>query len=445
MSSGISRDAAISSIIDENARQAGVSPEDYRTTWGDKGVNVYNRVAPKDRTPKMVEAYNSYTSSKKNFSTMRSMYKDFGLDDVKIDAVGVPIKYNGKDLVLSKSDITDLAIYSQGEASTFGTLVGVDPTVRLRSKQALARLKSKGLEDVADQIMRTVTSVPKYSKEPITGIMRGLRQGISNIIPEMSTSDQAIVASSVGMVLDKLNSSEYMDGLTSRVAAIQNKYGILPNRKGKLLTGDSETDKQTVYDIRRIAGAYNSGQRMNMSGDFSGFLENLPTSNKLDEIGLEYQVTLDANSNPLVEVVLYDNKGERAGGMTLQPDEAYNNFGININNLYEPPTVSLLKNYISSKGNKTSDGPVNEKSTYRSGDSYFQKEDFPNLSNLNDVDVQVNYEKFNGKYFPYVYVNNGKVDNIVPLSGMEDLNSSLSGLQSIMGPDFIQKVLNAAK
>ena len=203
------------------------------------------------------------------------------------------------------------------------------------------------------------------------------------------------------------------------------------------MTGDLETDRATLAKLKRWGGEYVSLQG-NLSPDFKEFNKSL--SNNPSENNIGARTIFDENNNPMVEVISYDSEGKRKAGITLQPEQAAK-INIDLGTLYESEEASALRNKLNFNNYQSSAGDPTQVSTYISGDSWYDKTDLPMMKNNTTFDVQSNVVFSNGKYYPFLYINDGKTKPVVrQLKGDENLENVLSSLKSI-DPTIVQALL----
>lgn len=448
MAKGNTREQSISILLDNAASINKESAEAFKSRWGIQAETEYNKLAPKDVTPDLKDAYDIYKRGKRNFENASFMMKRFNdateanlnssftRESLTGDIKPQKVKLYGKEYNLSKEDIYDLAVYLRGNQSSLGFLN--DTGVHNAAKAAAARVKARGNEPLLEAILRqNVTSGGPLGA--ITMATRVLGHPIKNITDNFyRDSDLDIDLSQVMKVYNKIDNDEYENGMTKKAEIIKNLYGIKPNLKTGVLTGDTETDKATIFDLRRFAGAYTAGQKQNLSHDFSGFANSI--SGSIEKMNIEAQVIMDVNNNPQIEIVSYDADGERIAGMTIQPDEA-TSIGLDVNSLYEPREVSLLKNYINNKGNQTSSGNPKEVSTYISGDAYFEKPNFRGMAG-SPYDVKANVTLANGRYYSHIYVSDGTKRTVYTGPGSENLTDVYINLVQNVTPAWAQAILS---
>jgi hypothetical protein len=451
MNKGLTQNQAIKKALDDMASKSKMAPEAFRVKWSNAAVTKYNSLTPqeKEKNPQIVSQYNAFKTSKRNFDGVASVKSEIdrltNTDQSKVkqeaDALGwVPkeqvIAFNGRQVKLSKDDVYNISLFALGRGSVFGGLL-VSDVIRQKSNNAKKRLQANGLLDVAEYIVDNVRMQPgQVLKNPITAIGAGARRiwtdlGQNNMMSTLGLTSQVMRVGQMMVDTDLAGTS------TKRAEIIKRAYGIQPNLKVGILTGDNETDLNTLYNVKRFAGAYTAGQKMNYSGDFSSFASSLDDDPKKNN--LEAGITLDANNNPVIEIISYKDDGSRAGGMTIQPDEAAK-LNLDINSLYEPKDISILRNKINFNRGKSSAGDPTEISTYIQGDAWYEKSDFPALVK-SKIDVKGNIiQGSDGNYYPYIYVSDGVSRKVRMLPGDPSLQGAVYKMKDV-DPTLANKIL----
>jgi hypothetical protein len=452
MNKGLNQNQAIKKALDDMAQKAKMSPEEFRVKWSNAAVTKYNSLSneQKEKNPQLVNQYNAFKVSKRNFdglATVRNQIDkltntDQGKTALQADVLGfIPkeqvITFNGKQVKLTKDDVYNISLFALGRGSALGALA--PDVIRQKSNSARKRLEAKGLMDVATYVVDNMRTSPgQLLKNPVSGIGSGLRQ-LWNDPTGANTTQTVVLTGQVGQITKMMMDTDIEGTSRKRAEIIKNAYGIKPNLKVGIMTGDTETNLNTLANIKRFAGAYTAGQRMNYSGDFSNFASSLNDDPKKNN--LEAGITLDANNNPTIEIISYDGDGNRAGGMTIQADEA-EKLNLDINSLYEPRDVSVLRNKLNFNKGKSSAGDPTLIETYVQGDAWFEKSDFPALAKSKDIDVKGNIIKgTDGMYYPYVYISDGKSKpKVRELPGDPSLQGALYKMRDV-DPTLASKIL----
>lgn len=449
------RKEAIKIVLNELAERRNMPVEDFMAQYTNKATTTYNNLSPeqKAKNPLLADQYKMFTSAKRDFDGLASVKKTVDAETAKMFGSSVSkdltmrdikpqtIQVNGKQYNLSKDDIYDMAVYLKGNLSSFGTLTN-DEGANSAAKSAEARLAARGNGELIDDLLSSKILNRAYRGGPLTFAVSaakglfGLKEAWKGLRHPGDTDDPY---GQVGKVFDLIDNDQYTGAIKGKAAIIKNAYGMKPNLKVGLMTGDAETDRQTLYNISRWAGEYGTkaGEKLNVSPDFEGFRSGLnedPSKNTFSA-----QTIIDQNGMPQIEVVLYDPKDKkRLGGMTIQPDEAAK-INLNVNNLYEPKSISILRNKINFNDGKTSAGNPSDKTTYTQGDVYFDDGDFNNLRN-SGFSAKGNIVYSNGMYYPFVYVQDGNGSKVRQLPGDPDLQVCVSRIKGL-DPTLAKKIL----
>ena len=458
--SGNTPQQAVKVLLDNTARQNKESPEELRTRWGKIADVKINKMmaSPNKVNNELKDNYRIYKNSEKTWKNElalkqsvdkqtedklgSSVFRELATADIKPQK----IKLGEREYDLSKSDIYDLGIYLKGHENSFSTLgLVTDKGVRNAGRAAAKRLEQKGYGDLLEAaitgpgvktsgfITQAMRGAPGFAI-PFVGGLTSAASYLGKKTGQMYSGPgaESVDWSQVKKVFNIVDKEEYSKGIKDRADIIKRTYGIQPNLKAGVLTGDTETDKATVFNLKRLGGAYTTGQAQNLSSDFDEFMNTISGDKavKIEDLNLEAQVVMDANNNPQVEMVAYDGTGARKAGMTISPDEALNNFNIDVNRLYEPKEVSTIRNILNTTGKQTTRADVSDRQTYINGDSYFEKNDFPKMIN-SPYDIKANIRESNNLFYGYIYVSDpndpsrSKVVNTQGASSLTELYTNM--------------------
>ena len=450
MSKGMKREEAISLMINNAAKASGQSPEEFKTRWADKATTEYNKLTPEEKAarPVISDTYTAYRNSKRIFDgelivkqkideQTKNELGEVGKKIAMTDFKPQTITYKDKNYTLTKDDMLDLAIYKKGNLGFMQSIFAGEDTKLLEqeSKMALARLAKRGKAELAEayehdesrskdegfyNIIKNIKDIPdriRYQSEGTGGATRNWGQ--------------------VKATENILNNHLYDEGVKRKAEIIQQHYNIAPNRNIDILTGDNETDRGTLAKLKRFGAEAVTGAG-NLSSDYKDFNKSL--SNNPSENNIGARTIFDADNNPVVEVVSYNSEGKRVAGITLQPDQA-SKLGIDLGTLYESKEASAARNKMNFNNNQTSAQDPSKVSTYISGDSYYDKTDFPGMKGNTNFDVQANIQFSNGKYYPFLYISDGKTPpKVKQLDGDENLENLLLTLKSV-NPTIVKKLI----
>jgi hypothetical protein len=422
----VGRERAIESVLNEIAQKEGFSEfSEFRQVKLDESNSRINEKGYANVPKDLADAMAIYKNSKETYDNNKFI-KD-KLDDLDKTAASQvisslltgdeikpqTIEFRGDKINLSKQDIVDLGIYIRGNKHVWG--FAIDSNVRDSAKIAENRLRDSGKGVIVDYIYRNAMA----GISPVTKVARTLRSPIESIVDDWSrlTGTTKFDFSQIGKVYDALNTDAYTDLLGSKNEIIKNNLSVSPNLKKGLLTGKAEVDNRTLENLQRIAGSYVSIG--NISPDHKKFIENISKVTDPKKITLDLQ-TKNIGGQPVAEVVIRDESGNRAGGLTIQEDEL-RSIGVDISGVFVPNNITSLQNRINISGNNsTSYGNVNDINTYLNANPhnvYFQKSagDFPLLSNFTDYDVMANIVYKNNAYYGKIFVRDMKNNKVFPI------------------------------
>ncbi len=459
MSGGMKRDAAISVMINNAAKAAGQSPEEYKSRWTTRATAEYNKLTPEQKAARPIigDTYQAFRNSQRIFESELTVKKrideqtkaelgEVGQKIAMADFKPQTITYKDKKYTLTKEDMLDLAIYKKGDLGFIDSFFGGDEAKALEqeSKMALSRLNKRGkgalaeayLDDNEDVIIDNNGIGTKVENLSFWQSAKNLAKIPTRLMYESERSPSRNWRQ-VHAVEGIMNNQAYSQGIQKKAEIIQQHYGIAPNRNIDIMTGDNETDRATLAKLKRW-GAESVTGAGNLSPDYEEFNKSLSNDPSKNTIGA--RTIFDESNNPMVEVISYDSEGKRKAGITLQPDQAVK-IGIDLGTLYESRESSALRNKLNYNNYQSSAGDPTQISTYVSGDSWYDKTDFPMMKNNTTFDVQSNVVFSNGKYYPFLYVSDGKRKSVKQLDGDENLENVLTTLKTAVNPTFVQGLL----
>lgn len=462
---GNSKDKAIDIILKQDAEKQGMNELDFANTWGNKAVQEINRAGGVVRED-LLMSYNAYTSSKRSLEDLQVMKNQ--VDSITASQTDASIlnilsgneikpqtiKFRGKDVQLSKEDIVDLGVYARGYKHIFG--FAIDEGARQAADAAYKRLERQGKSNIADYLLRTtatgetkrdsgggflataqqILGAPSIFGSSILGGISGLARQFASPIESLRDDWNALIGdtsfdkSQVEKVFDGLNNDQFSKAVSTKSEILKNVYNINPNLKASLFTGNSEADRNTLGNVKRLAGAY-AAAGQNASSTFDDFSSLVSGITDPKDLNLEVEAFDAGGGQSQFMITAYGDGGKSS--MVIQPDEA-SRFGLV--NPYVSNPVSILQNRINARGGRTSYGNPDTKDTYINGDSYFQKTrgDFPMLIN-SPYNVMANITNSNGMYYGKVLVQDpatGRSSNIftTPPADLETIYNSIRSLDN---------------
>jgi hypothetical protein len=463
---GNTREKAIDIILKQDAQKQGISDVEFRTKWGDRTTQSINRNGA-IVNEELQNAFSLFNVSKKSLEDMQfmknrndeitasqtdqSVLKILSGDDIKPQT----IKFRGKDIQLSKQNIVDLGVYARGNKHIFG--FRIDDGARQAADAAYKRLEREGKGYLGDYILRNasmgdddvLSQVGGFFGAPgmfdiVNAVSKTVRQ-IGSPVETFRDDWNAAVGdtnfdfSQVGKVFNGINNDFYSQGLSAQAENLRKFYDIPSNAKSSLLTGDPETDRKILIDVKRLAGAYKASNQ-NLSGTFSDFSGLVSGVTEAKDLNLEVKSYPTGGGGAQFQIVGYDKEGKEVA-MTIQPDEARN---LGLRSPYVSNPISILGNRINSNGGQTSYGSADVNQTYINGDAYFQKvnRDFPGLVD-SPYNVMANITTSNGVYYGKVFVQDPATGKIAPIftTPASDLETIYNSLRS-MDNNFVRSIIS---
>lgn len=456
ISNGIPKEQAITTLI-ENAKPPGQTMEEFKARWTNKGIQNIQKLSPAtlNKRSDLRDAINIYRSSLGEFGDISAIRNQVvtttanvvGQDAMKEASLAnvkpVTGTYQGKKFTLSPADQYDLSLYLKGNQTILGFLT--DEGVKKAGDDAGRRLANKGLDFLLDQTLEYAANrkdlVGRFDTP--TNIVRGTKSYVGSVADlgrRMLGGESKYADVDLGFlkgIMPKLDNKVISKVYETQAKVIKDHYQIDPNLKLPLLTGDAETDRNSIANIRRFASNYATSGK-NVSGDFSGFGDALADKDFFEKGGtIEAQIVTGKDNQPMVEIVAATPDGGRKGGMVVAPDEAMLRLGINPNSIYQPKETRIIKSKMSSLGGKTSQGNPNDKTAYYNGDTQYKKGDFPNFAKVPNVDLEANLKYENGKYYAILYYKDPS-NSVTPyvLPGNSDLQKVITSMKSLTVSDL---------
>jgi hypothetical protein len=469
MANGRTKEEAIKILLD-NATPQGSTPEEFRTGLTEKAMGIFNRLSPEKKQKQhiLADAVNRYEIASKSFGLQKETRDQIleetktivGEDVMKESALSnlkpLDFNYQDKKYTLTPRQQFDLALYSKGNESILGFLI--DEGVKKAGEEAGRRLSGEGLGFLLDEARiatgnQRLSSLNDVKRDNITGSRfdipnRAFQTGKAIWRANMNVFSKVMGKGSIISDLDWPMIKKVMEKIDDKVLSktyetqsnlINQYYSVYPNLKQGLLTGDAETDRQSLYTLRRFAATYTTAEK-NLSSDFDEFAKSIGDKDFLDNGGIiETKIIRDSNNEPLVEIVASTPAGGRQGGMTVSMDEAKKIPGISLDKLYEPEHIKDLKQLIDKNGGQSTPNNPLDSSTFYTGKNTYTNNDMPAMRGT-PYDVKANIVKSNGLYYGVYLVQDG--DEIVPRQtrGYTNLEKLDAGIRKT-SPLYIQEII----
>jgi hypothetical protein len=460
---GKTREQGIETILKNTANNNKEPYVDFINRWSDKVVNEL-KTKPGGVPPALGDAYQLFKKKQKTFQSISQeaadvdsqVAKEVGTDLLKVindvDIKDTPMKFQGKDVVVTKEDFYDLAIYAKGNVTVGGYFD--DKVHKENAKAAEARLTNRGkaflLPTVLDKFATSTLSPSGILKDWKTTI----RQGVE-LLPftdqvylrnpkgyQVNVDTKGDFENNLKKVYNVINTEASAKALTRKAELLKSKSFFKPDVKMPILTGDAETDRQTLNDIRRWTLDYGrSGKNLAVSGELDGMLEAI--KGDLSDISLEAKTMTGPGGKKVIQILGTDLKTNKSGSIVIADDEA-KGLGIDPSGLYESDEITNVRRAIRRNPlGSTTMLDAGDVSTYlKQNGSYFEKFEFPRMVGNPNYDMQANIVKANDMYYAYIYTStaNGGKRNVQALPGDPNLEVVVNKLKSL-GPEFAQAAL----
>ena len=462
MALGKTREQGIETIL-KNTANANKEPyTDFITRWSDKVVTEL-KTKPGGVPPALGDAYNLFKKKQKTFQSIsqesadvnEQVAKEVGTDLANIinnvEIKDTPMKFQGKDVIVTKEDFYDLALYAKGNVTVGGYFD--DKIHKENAKAAEARLTSRG----KSFLIPTVLDKFATSYLSPSGVLRDFKTTARQAVELLPFTDDVYLRNPKGWqvnvdtrgdfennlkrVYKVIDTEASAKALTRKAELLQSKSFFKPDVKMPILTGDTETDKQTLNNIRRWTLDYGkSGKNLSVSGELDGMLEAI--RGDLSDISLEAKTMTGSDGKKVIQILGTDLKTNKSGSIVIADDEA-KGLGIDVSGLYESDEVTNVRRALRrSPIGSTSKLDPGDVSTYTKADSYFEKFEFPRMVGNGNYDMQANVVKANDLYYAYVYTStaDGGKRTVKALPGDPNLEVVINKLKSL-GPEFAQAAL----
>jgi hypothetical protein len=438
----LSQGAAINIFLKQQAKKAKMDISSFRATYSVKAKIAMDAKEKKDGVPPVIkDLYNNIQSTRKVFDTENSnriqrekaslkTVESLGLDKDFANIKPQVVEYRGQKVALSKQNQIDIATYLAGKTNLVKKHWS-DPALVDAANQAKRRLDKAGIGELAERYLQTERM---GSANPITrtvGTMSEIGSGLKDLFTEGSTTAlDAKNQAKYYKLAEAISDKSYSKVSGEQAKIIKMQYNINPNKGFTLSTGNKEDDRLTQAQLSTFVSAFTRGgdnQNLATKDEFETFQTNLKDEKTFYTITSES----DERGNPVWAVV--DNNG---GRMVLNPDQSMR-LGYNPNDIYEADSVMYLRNKLNQNGGKTSIQNPNDIYTYKNNSDYHYDNnagDFPNVRNPNYT-VRANVLENAGKYYSYIYVNNGASERVIPLPPEDNLSKLDATIKSINDAD----------
>lgn len=429
----LDREDAITIMINNTAKAKGEPPAEFRARWLNKALDQISQnkettdpivVDLKDAVEKSQIKLREETSKKEKLDNLApNPLKGIGnnLQDMEVEG-----------LKLSKQDQLDIAyVYNKPNG------------LKSQVDEARARLESKGIHE--GFIQKIVQTYGKSKDDP--------RPQFGAIYGTPFTGERIELKDpSFKQLVKRLGDIDFPDNVKKRGEVAKTIYQYNPALLKPILTGTDGENEIIKNKLISYLNNYVVAEK-NLSPDVN---KNAPEmmevlTNKVDG-SLTMKSSKDEITGEVTPVVVVIGKdGKTVGEFTVSKDEALS-VKQDVDTWYELPETKQAKELMNFAGNNTtSEASVTDPYTYRMGSVTMTKDDFPNLKNIEGVDVKSNITFSGGRYYGHLYVN-GKLDsqdkNVefvknleVSKPTMDEIIQLMKGIDSL----YIQKIISENK
>ena len=449
----ITRQQAIKNILTRTAKSKGQSYDNYISSLTNRIQSTYN--TPEARTklgkqnPALYDQLNAYEESNKNFKLQNSIDEDvkssssnsFFTKMSNIPYEDKVIKIGDKSYTLTKQNVIDLAIVGKYQAKDVRARIVETPESKafyIAYQAAESRLNREGKGEVLQNWKKSFTpskvkraSLDKeLEKDKIAG--RGPRKGFMTPYYMTDTAFRDIYK-----FYDAVENETFKDETEQIAANIRRIRQIVPNVSGSFTTGDDKSDKVLLEELKSVANIYSKNK--NAIGK---------NADDVIEVIKEFKNFQELRSGNIIKGVEKDASGTPTPFIQIGNDKLYLNdaegkkFGISPSNIYNDELVNATATLINKNNGTSTYGPIDDKLTYRTESTPLDTNDFPKLAGTNYV-AKVSFKQLKGKYYPYIYINNGKIDKVVPIQASSDNLGKLMRevLPSYVSPATLEQLL----
>lgn len=449
----ITREDAIKNIITKVAASKGYkSYDEYMADVTSRARNIFNSPNGKklkSTNPALFDTMIKYQESEKNYSMQKSIDKEVLQQSnnslynriKNIEFNDKIVNIGDRKYTLTKDDALQLAIIGKYESLDYKSKIfGTPEAIMLKkaSDAAKAKLENSGKGELANNWEKSFTASKEkrrildkqIQKDKAAGINRTNSFQTPYYVKDTAFRD-------VYKIYDALGDN-FLDEVKVSANAVRKIREINPNLSGSVTTGDDKQDKVILSDLKAIINTYDKNK--NATGvdpnDVISKIKELKDVKGLTEANITKGIEKDA-SGQFIPYIQID------GSKLYLNNQESDTLDINPSTIYNDEAVIATEGMIAAQGGKSSYGPIDKVSTYREEVTPLDNNDFPLLQGSNYT-AKVNFKLSNGKYYPYVYINNGNTEKIVPIQGSDSNLGKLMRevLPAYISPATLKQLLN---
>jgi hypothetical protein len=451
----ITRTQAIENILKVTAKSKNKSYDDYVLSLTSRVQGSYNtpkaRMQLKKQNPALYDQLGKYDEANKNWKIQSTIDKNVqeNSDGTFLEKMnGIPfqeknIRIGDRTYTLTKRDAIDLAIIGKYEDKDWkAKIIGTKEAkvFNTRYQAAKSRLERSGKGELVENWISSFTP----SKEKREILDKKMKEDLNKYgrINTVGFMTPYYVKDSgfrdVYKFYDSITNDSFKDDSEKIAASIRKYRSVVPNVSGSFTTGDDKSDKILLENLKGIVNTYSKNKNAigQNAEDLIDEIKIIKNFQELRSANIIKGVEKDASGTPTPFIQIGDNK------LYLNSQESQK-FGINPSSIYDDEIVLATESLINSNNGKSSYGDINKTSTYRQESAPMDNTDFPFLTGTNYV-VKVNFKKSQNKYYPYIYINNGKVDKVIPMEASDANLGKLMRevLPSYVSPPVLEQLLN---
>jgi len=422
--------------INGMAKKEGKSPESFRAENYNTAMKTLSQNATKLK-PEIAALATSVANSRAVFDNYLNVKQDVekkyplaAVSDLKPFEATVytgALDTKGKKIKLTVEDQMNLAYIYNDMGSWFNSDEEVE-----KAKKATEKLQDKGFTPYMINSLR-------YSfKNPSRYAMKAATKEIG----QFKNFEES------------LGSTATQDQIAKRAELIKSKSVFNPSVAQSIDTGKEGENKNYRKAMATYIGTYASlgqNEAVGFKGNEAEMSEIALNPNK-GSIQLRATKS-DATGDITNTAVFFNASGAQVGQMVISPGEAASvNFYPDVK--YASPQKKYVENKMAVTGNNsTARGDVEDMETYDYGDVAFNKQNFPQLKGMKNVDVKANIKAVDitnqdgtksTLFYNFLYVNDGATGSrfIKPLdSPTTRLGEAVNALE-ILPPQYITKVIS---
>lgn len=442
IASGVSREDAISQVIENIAASRGKSKEEYVTAILkdlDGEANDKSK-GQKERSAVVNDLYKNYKKAEEELKLQTQISKT--ADNILFNALPnrelntvqptesiTILGEDGSSYTLSPGEQYDLALYLKSQNINSIVPKEEDKTLLIEGEEAKNRLlkKGKGVA-VSTAINEIGGGKPKYNP----------------YAPYNPNTVNVNNWSSVTNAYQGFNDN-YKDALEKKATYLRKVGFKNPNTVRGITTGKTEVDKLTLATLKRIAGEEKSNQT-NVSPTADDFFTLINGASSLTDLSIGQKQIVDERGNIIASIVINTEAGPKE--LVITRDQA-RSLKIDLD-IYASPEATMVDTKIGLNTGTmaTTEKDIGNINTYvgKEADYTFDTDFFPQLNQSKEYDARMNIEKNINGYYPYIFIR--KIDSagnvyqdVLSLSPLPTAQDAINAAKTFVKPSNIENIL----